>query len=69
MASIVGHGRRTSAAAAFFALAAVMLPTEPLLAQGEGLWSVYQSALKNAKYVDLTHTIKPTIPVWAGLGA
>jgi kynurenine formamidase len=37
-------------------------------AQGDGLWSVYESALKRAKYVDLTHTITPTIPVWAGFG-
>ena len=39
------------------------------LAQGAGLWGVYDSALKNAKYVDLTHTIKPNIPVWAGFAA
>jgi kynurenine formamidase len=32
----------------------------------DGLWAVYDSALKGAKYVDLTHTITPTIPVWAG---
>ena len=31
-----------------------------------GLWQVYESALKGAKYVDLTHTINPSIPVWAG---
>jgi kynurenine formamidase len=35
-------------------------------AQGKGLWWVYESALKGAKYVDLTHTITPNIPVWAG---
>ncbi len=34
----------------------------------EGLWSVYDTALKGAKYVDLTHTITPTIPVWSGFG-
>ncbi len=33
------------------------------------LWQVYQHSLKPAKYVDLTHTIPPTIPVWAGFGA
>ena len=33
-----------------------------------GLWGVYESALKQAKYVDLTHTITPSIPVWAGFG-
>ena len=30
------------------------------------LWRVYQDALQRAKYVDLTHTITPTIPVWPG---
>ena len=30
------------------------------------LWQVYQQSLKSAKYVDLTHTITPTIPVWPG---
>jgi kynurenine formamidase len=33
-----------------------------------GLWQVYDNALKGAKYVDLTHTITPSIPVWAGFG-
>ncbi len=32
------------------------------------LWQVYQQSLKKAKYVDLTHTIAPSIPVWAGFG-
>jgi kynurenine formamidase len=32
------------------------------------LWSVYDSALKGAKYVDLTHSITPSIPVWEGFG-
>jgi len=32
------------------------------------LWNVYQNALKDAKYVDLTHAITPSIPVWAGFG-
>jgi kynurenine formamidase len=32
------------------------------------LWSAYESTLKHAKYVDLTHTITPSIPVWAGFG-
>lgn len=30
------------------------------------LWRVYQQSLKDAKYVDLTHAIAPSIPVWAG---
>jgi kynurenine formamidase len=33
-----------------------------------GLWSVYDNALKGAKYVDLTHTLTPSIPVWKGFG-
>jgi len=38
-------------------------------AAGEpGLWQVYEQSLKNAKYVDLTHTIAPGIPVWYGFG-
>jgi len=30
------------------------------------LWSVYDDALKDAKYIDLTHTIEPNTPVWHG---
>jgi kynurenine formamidase len=33
------------------------------------LWDVYDQSLKHAKYVDLTHTINPSIPVWHGFGA
>ncbi|MGA9391341.1 MAG: cyclase family protein [Candidatus Sulfotelmatobacter sp.] len=32
------------------------------------LWDVYDQSLKQAKYVDLTHTINPSIPVWHGFG-
>ena len=32
------------------------------------LWQVYQQSLKPAKYVDLTHSITPNIPVWSGFG-
>jgi len=32
------------------------------------LWRLYERALKHARYVDLTHTITPSIPVWAGFG-
>jgi kynurenine formamidase len=30
------------------------------------LWRVYRQSLAKAKYVDLTHTVTPSIPVWAG---
>jgi len=33
------------------------------------LWDVYQQSLRNAKYVDLTHTISHDMSVWAGFGA
>jgi kynurenine formamidase len=33
------------------------------------LWQVYEQTLKQARYVDLTHTIGPSIPVWPGFGA
>jgi kynurenine formamidase len=33
-----------------------------------GLWQVYDGALKGAKYIDLTHTLTPSIPVWKGFG-
>jgi kynurenine formamidase len=33
-----------------------------------GLWSIYEHSLKKAKYIDLTHTLTPSIPVWRGFG-
>lgn len=35
---------------------------------GASLWTIYDESLKSAKYVDLTHTISPAIPVWHGFG-
>jgi len=32
------------------------------------LWQVYTQSLKRARYVDLTHTITPNMPVWKGFG-
>jgi kynurenine formamidase len=32
------------------------------------LWDIYDETLKRAKYVDLTHTINPSVPVWHGFG-
>ncbi len=37
-------------------------------ARAPGLWAVYEDALSGAKYIDLTHTITPSIPVWHGFG-
>jgi hypothetical protein len=36
--------------------------------QPHSLWALYYAQLRQAKYVDLTHTITPSIPVWAGFG-
>jgi kynurenine formamidase len=48
-------------------------PSPPAAAQHTSdsappLWRVYHDALAGAKYVDLTHTITPSIPVWPGFG-
>jgi kynurenine formamidase len=32
------------------------------------MWQAYDKYFKNAKYVDLTHTINPSMPVWDGFG-
>ncbi len=32
------------------------------------LWQAYEQVFRKARYVDLTHTITPSIPVWAGFG-
>ena len=37
-------------------------------AAAHSLWSIYDQSLKNAKYIDLTHTLTPSIPVWKGFG-
>ncbi len=36
--------------------------------EAPGLWQTYDEALRSARYVDLTHTITPSIPVWHGFG-
>ena len=37
-------------------------------ADNTGLWAIYDTALKEAKYIDLTHAFTPGIPVWPGFG-
>jgi kynurenine formamidase len=32
------------------------------------LWQTYQDVFAKARYIDLTHTIAPTSPVWKGFG-
>ncbi len=40
----------------------------PIEVKDVPLWSLYERHLKSAKYVDLTHRITPSIPVWHGFG-
>ena len=40
----------------------------PIAPDAPGLWRVYEQSLKGAKYIDLTHTLTPSIPVWKGFG-
>ena len=56
---------RLAASAALLGVAAAA-PLPAWAADALTLWSAYQDVLKPAKYVDLTHTITPHIPVWAG---
>ncbi len=50
------------------ALALVLASAATASAAKPPLWRVYDNSLKGAKYVDLTHTITPAIPVWSGFG-
>ena len=56
------------ARAAVATAAALLASPAAASATPPGLWSVYQDALRGARYVDLTHTITPSIPVWKGFG-
>ena len=40
----------------------------PVPSAASGLWRVYDEGLRGAKYIDLTHTLAPNIPVWKGFG-
>ena len=50
------------------ALAILLVSAGTAAAKQPPLWRVYDDSLKGAKYIDLTHTITPTIPVWSGFG-
>jgi kynurenine formamidase len=64
--------KKPLALVAFAGLAAVvsivLIAARPKPAAA-ALWQIYEQTLKRARYVDLTHTINPAIPVWAGFGA
>jgi kynurenine formamidase len=60
--------KNNSMIGAAYVAVALAVSSAPSVAQDQGLWKVYNDSLKGAKYVDLTHTITPTIPVWIGFG-
>ncbi|HEY0104470.1 MAG TPA: cyclase family protein [Rhizomicrobium sp.] len=47
-------------------LAAAMAVLAAGGARAEGLWRAYDQSFAHAKYIDLTHTVAPGIPVWHG---
>ena len=49
-------------------LASAMMLNPVQSSQSTNLWQIYDTALKSSKYVDLTHSFSPTIPVWPGFG-
>lgn len=61
------HSRILLAALAFGVLATLSEAAAPSGAEPP-LWQIYTQTLKKARYVDLTHTITPAIPVWPGFG-
>src|SRR5438094_2975172 len=70
-----GRGVATALAAALLAAggyaAGASRQPEPATAKGKAkvdLWKTYTSVFKRARYVDLTHTITPNMPVWKGFG-
>jgi kynurenine formamidase len=59
------RGRIAAVAAIAIAAAA---PATAGAAKGGGLWKLYDQTLSKARYIDLTHEIAPTMPVWTGFG-
>jgi kynurenine formamidase len=47
-------------------LAATILLGVTQEARADGLWAAYDQFFAHARYIDLTHTIAPGIPVWHG---
>ena len=52
-------------------VSALVIGAPPASAHNHGsgdLWGAYDRALAGAKYIDLSHVLKPNIPVWKGFG-
>jgi kynurenine formamidase len=54
-------------AAVAVAAAALAVPGAASAKQSD-LWKAYEQTLSKARYIDLTHTLTPGQPVWAGFG-
>ena len=70
-----GRNLATGAAAAALAVGAYAIGVSqnaaPATAQNGtqiNLWKTYTDVLAKARYIDLTHTITPNMPVWKGFG-
>jgi kynurenine formamidase len=50
------------------AAAAVALGIPATAGAQSDLWKLYDQTLSKARYIDLTHTITPNMPVWKGFG-
>jgi kynurenine formamidase len=57
-----------SAAVAAAVTAVAVAPDANGTTRSTGLWQVYDEALSKARYIDLTHSITPNMPVWKGFG-
>lgn len=57
-----------SAAAGAVATSLVSSGEASAKAPAKGLWKAYDQTLAHARYIDLTHSITPGMPVWKGFG-
>lgn len=53
---------------AALAAAALALAVPATAGAQSDLWKAYNQTLSKARYIDLTHTITPDMPVWKGFG-
>jgi kynurenine formamidase len=58
----------SAAAAATVALLVAAPEAANAKDRNTGLWRVYEQTLSKARYIDLTHSITPNMPVWKGFG-
>jgi kynurenine formamidase len=64
--AVVAAAALLHAACAADTAKAPIAATAASTAAAPGLWQTYDLSLKSAKYIDLTHTLTPSIPVWKG---